>query len=351
MILIICFIFQNEAFSMANSEPVDTSHQINITPMLDCPETRLVTSKKYPASVAEVSEMIVHAQKDSLSLSELSPRVSAPSRIGAGTRLFKKSHTCGSLYAKCSCKDDADESLEAFDVVHFSRNKRGSNPNLEDFLHPDTKRFSSPELNVSKVPEVCQTPKLQKCTQKTIYKANIYLNHPEINFPIPVELIRKDCDKLVPNQNKSLPDNICPELKSKLDYHKYTALSYESHPLTQKEEEAQKFLVDFGIISPMGNGASLQKNSRSSVDDETIHQIRKTSRSQDIKKKNSVCHEEYEHLKVVNERLTRDLADLELKNEDVTKKLYDVKQELHMKNCAILKLQREIHKLKVSANN
>lgn len=328
---------------MAKFGSLDTSNQINMNGAPDRPEEHFVHSQEYPASVIEVSKMLVHAHKDSLPLQSSSPRVSSPSRINAAKRLFKKSHTCGSLYAKCGCKDDADNSFDTFDVVHFPSDKRGSNPTIEDFLHPETKRFSTPEINNTRVAQVCQTSKLQKSTQKPIYKANLYLNHPEINFPIPIELTKTDCDRLVPNQS-----NISPDLKSKLDYHKYTALSYESHHLNQKEEEAQKFLHDFGIISPMGNGASIKKTSRSSIDDETNQQFKKTSKTRDLKKKISVTQEEFEHLKVVNERLKKDLGDLEQKHEEVTKELYEVKQELNVKNCTVSKLHREIHKLKVS---
>lgn len=345
----ISFLFQNEAISMANSKSMNTSYQIKVTEASDRPEDRLDISKTYPASVTEVSKMLAHAHKDSLPLPRSLPRVSVPSRISAGSRLFKKSHTCGSLYAKCDCKDDSAASFETFDVVYFSRNKRASNPSLEDFLNPDTKRFSSPEINVHKVPQVCHTPRLQKSTQKSIYKPNIYHDYPEINYPIPIDLIKNNCDKLVPNQSKSLPNNFCPDLKSKLDYHKYTALSYESQHLSPKEEEAQKFLQDFGIISPMGNGASLKKNSKNSVDD-AIQQIRKTSKARELTKKNSVSLDEFEHLKVVNERLTKDLADLELKHEDIERKLDEANRELNTKRNVILKLQREVHKLKVSIN-
>lgn len=336
------FLFQNEEFSMAEFASTNENHEMDKCRGSDA----AVTSKKYPASVIQVSKMLDCAHKNTLPLSTSTTQVSSTSRISVGTRLFKNSHTCGSLYAKCGCKDDSNNSLDTFNVVQFSRHKRASNPYIEEFYKSETKRFSSPDINVGKSPPVCQTSKLQECSKKATYKANVYLNHPEINFPIPVVITNKeDCDTPVPNLSKSLPSTLIPELKSNLDYHKFTALGYESHHLSKKEEEAQKFLQDFGIITPMGNGASLKKSSRSSIDEETIQQIRKTSKT---RVRTSVSTQELEHLKVVNERLMKDLAELELKYENVTKKLYDIKHEFNIKNTTILKQQREIHKLKVS---
>lgn len=332
---------------MATSGPLNSNKEINVTQSAD----GILAPTKYPASVIQVSKMLDYAQKETLPLSMVgTTRVSAPSRITTGTRLFKYSHTCGSLYAKCGCKNDSNESLETFDPVRFSRDKRVSSLDIEESRNNEIKRFSSPEINTTKVPpQVCQNCKSQKCSQKETYRANVYLNHPEINFPIPVVLTKKDCDKLVPKLSKSLPNNLFPALKNNLDYHNLTALGYVSHQLNKKAEEAQKFLQDFGIINPMGNGASVKKSSRSSIDEDVIQQIRKTSKSYDSKLMRSVNQHEYEHLKVVNERLMKDLADLELKHENAMKELYETKQELNSKNRTILKQHREIHKLKVSS--
>lgn len=325
---------------------MENSGSLYLINTAEMPEDQLITPQKYPDSVTELSNMLVHAHKDSIPLPPSSPRVSGPGGRSASTRLFKKSHTCGSFFANCGCKDVAD----TLDAIQFSQDKRDSGSGIENFFHSDNKRLSNPEISAGKVPQSCYKPKLQKCTQKPIYTANIYLNHPEINFPIPVELKKKDCDKPVPKQSKSLPSNLCPDLKNKLDYHKYTALSYESYHLTQKQEEAQKFLQDFGILTPMGNGASLKKNSLGSIDDETIQQIRKNSRTRDLRKRNSISLEEYEHMKAVNDRLQKDLADLEVKHETICKDQACLRKELNAKDNTILKLQREVHKLKVSHN-
>lgn len=308
--------------------------------------------KSYPASVTELSAMLVHAHKESLP-----ERDPTPSRAGETTRaVFKKSHTCGSLYAKCGCNDETD----TFPYPHdpqFSAEKRSSNPSLSSvYPRADTKRLSSPEIHdfqhAPRHPQVCLTPKFAKNPPRNVVKANVYLNHPEINFPIPVEVPKEDCDKLVPKQSKSL-SNLYPEIKNKLDYHKYTALVYESQHQNHhnyNEEEARKFLRDFGIFGPMGNGVAtnLRKSSKSSVDEEAIQQIRRNSKSlSEVKKRGSVSHEDYEYLKSIVSRLKKELSELEAKYEASQSELHDVKKNLTCKESEVLRLQREVHKLKV----
>lgn len=129
----------------------------------------------------------------------------------------------------------------------------------------------------------------------------MFLNHPEVTFPIPVEVSKEDY------QNHSFPAHLYPEIKHKLDYHKATALAYEcqkdhkDHKPTTKEEEAEKFFKEFGLFGPMGNGigASFKKGSRSSIE-ENISQIRKNSKTIEFKP-NKMSHlyvEDYDHLKV-----------------------------------------------------
>lgn len=102
---------------------------------------------------------------------------------------FKKSHTCGSLYANCACSAPAQ-----------------GPPRPQTGHH--TKRLSSPEIRDTH----STSPRDTK--PKAVIKANVYLNHPEITFPIPVELPRS-------------PSIDHGELKrANLDYHKYSALVY-----------------------------------------------------------------------------------------------------------------------------
>ncbi|EFA12840.1 cGMP-dependent protein kinase, isozyme 1 [Tribolium castaneum] len=263
----------------------------------------------YPASVGALA-MIGHAQQEPLE----------------GARaLFKKSHTCGSLYAKCGCSHDPPPPpvQPRAPEPPPSPSKRGSTPAIASiYPRADTKRLSNPEINNSS-------------RHKTVIKANVYLNHPEITFPIPVELQDK------PNLAKSLPTSIDLDevKKSNLDYHKYNVLAYECS--ASKEEEAKKFLSDFGIFGPMGNGvATLRRSSKSSLDGDVIQQIRKNSR------RLSGAHEENDYLKTIVARLKKDLAELEVKYGSLQSELYETRRQLTCKESEVLKLQREIHKLK-----
>ncbi|XP_049819329.1 cGMP-dependent protein kinase, isozyme 1-like isoform X2 [Aethina tumida] len=275
--------------------------------------------KSYPASVTEFSAMLLEAR------TETSP-VRAPPPTTLERRLTKKSHTCGSLYAKCRCNNDSGPETET---------KRSSTPDTWTIA----KRLSSPEIDVhqTKHPNVCLKP---KSATKTV-KANVYLNHPEITFPIPVEIPKEQ----LPKQTKSLPSSVeRPEIrKSQIDYHKFNVLAYESQPHF-KEERAQKFLQDFGIFGPMGNGvASLRRSSRTSDDD--LNQIRKNSKNViEVKRKSSSGDSEY--LKSMVAKLKKELAELEKKYGSVQGELFEARKDLSCRETEVLKLQREVHKLK-----
>lgn len=181
-----------------------------------------------------------------------------------------------------------------------------------------------------------------------VVKTNVYLEHPEISFPIPVELPAECCDKCS-HLSRSPPPNLHPELKNKLDYHKYTALTYEGQSV-QKQDEAQKFLQDFGILqpTPMGNGVSSIR--KSSVDGEVIQKIQRTSKHIEIKRQSIADHEDYEYLKSIVAKLKFEILELEGKYEATHTELVDVKTHLNNKEAQVLKLQREVHKLKVIQN-
>lgn len=147
-------------------------------------------------------------------------------------------------------------------------------------------------------PHVCLKSRSPQ-SPSTIIKANVFLNHPEITFPIPVEVSQEDY------RNNSFPAHLYPEIKNKLDYHKATALAYEhqkDHKAQNRETEAEKFFKEFGLFGPMGNGlaTSLSRGSRTSVEENTLKQIRKNSKTIDFKtrKMSNVSAEDYEHLKV-----------------------------------------------------
>jgi hypothetical protein len=306
--------------------------------------------KLYPASVSELSAMIGHARKESFP--ECAPCQTAPEEDEPRV-FFKKSHTCGSLYAKCGCNN---ENGSKSSLVQTYSNpspepppghpKRGSTPVIAT-IYPksDTKRLSNPEINNT------SSRHNKPTNSKTVIKANVYLNHPEITFPIPVELQQEACDRSVPNLAKSLPTSIdhAEIKKSNLDYHKYNALAYECS--ASKDEEAKKFLSDFGIFGPMGNGVAttLRRSSRNSIDGDVIHQIRKNSKNLlESKRRHSGAQEETEYLKTSVARLKKELAELEVKYGTLQSELYDARKDLNCKDSQVLKLQREVHKLKVS---
>lgn len=141
-------------------------------------------------------------------------------------------------------------------------------------------------------------------------------------------------------QNHTLPAHLYPEIKHKLDYHKATALTYEKDNKDQRNKaEAEKFFKEFGLFGPMGNDLSFRKTSRTSLE-ENINQIRKNSKMS--------SKEDYEHLKVVVARLKKDLTEMEMKYTAAQIELHEMKNLLSGKENEVLKLQREVHKLKVS---
>lgn len=304
--------------SGVESRPASSMKQINNLMVKESYSLNL-----YPASVGELTAMIGHARKESF------PECASFQSTPEGARaFFKKSHTCGSLYAKCGCNNDSPF-IQTYSTPSPepppSPSKRGSTPVIATiYPRSDTKRLSNPEIN------------------KTVIKANVYLNHPEITFPIPVEL---------PKAPNSLPTSIdLDEIKkSNLDYHKYNALVYES--TGTKDQEAKKFLSDFGIFGPMGNGVAttLRRSSKSSVDGDVIQQIRKNSRNLvDSKRRHSGAQEENDYMKTLVARLKKELSVLEVKYGTLQTELYDTRKELTCKDSEVVKLQREIHKLKVS---
>lgn len=324
--------------------------------------------KTYPASVTQLSAMLSQAHKESLpECAELDappaiePLVTPSSECEQRRAFFKKSHTCGSLFAKCGCNNENNCREPLFQTFSHSRPQRSSNPS-----HPtaqpkaEAKRLSNPEIGNSQ--SVAQKSKV---SVKTLSKSPAYLNHPEIPYPIPLipKEKRKSCDKIVPNSeaknlnhnkynkivdnNFAYPDLVCNKFnQSNLDYLKYTALAYQNIN-GSAEDPAEKFFKESGIIGPMGNGASAIRQTSSS-DSETLQQIRKTSKIMCVesRRKNSGPPEEHEYLKTVVAHLKKELSELEIRHGALEGELLQSKKELHCKESEVLKLQREIHKLK-----
>lgn len=312
--------------------------------------------KGYPPSVTELSAMIVQAHKESLpecaelGKSKSSEALDTPPPNDASRAVFKKSHTCGSLFAKCGCNNDNSGRVSLFQTfsnpTSASNSKRGSSPSIHtSYQNADTKRLSNPEINRTET-----ASKYGECRPKrnsnTVIK-KIYLNHPEITFPITVEVPKEspnNCDTIVPNHSDYA--NTDTNLAN-LDYHKFTALAYEKQ---FESDPARKFLNDFGIFGPMGNGVTTtKKNSKSSSSDcEIIQRIRKSSKVIDNKNKTGVP-EDYDYLKNLVPRLEKEVANLEVKYAGAQSDLLNTKKELTCKESEVLRLKREIHKLKVSA--
>lgn len=172
------------------------------------------------------------------------------------------------------------------------------------------------------------------------------LNHPEIPYPISSEI----CDRTSPSprySKESFDGPFFDQKKANLDYHRLNALAYE-----QQSEEAQKFLKEFGIFGPMGNGVAVRRSSRTSPDSEMIQQIRKSSKALDNEpsSRNSGSLEDYEYLKSVVLRLKKELSELEIKYGALQTELFQTQKSLHCKESEIIRMQREVHKLKVSTN-
>lgn len=308
--------------------------------------------KTYPASVHEISAMLVHAQRESLD--ETVPGSHHRLRDEEDDRRFGdvsrqnlnvnrgSNHQCGSFFAKCKCKNE----------LKLSGTSRSYSIPVPRDTHVD-KRLSSPEIDLSEVtsrqPNVCLKPKSPgTASPSSVIKTNVFLNHPEITFPIPVEVPEEDYQK------KTFPAHLYPEIKNKPDnFHKGTALSLNNANGVQssREQEAEKFLKEFGLFGPMGNEitTNFRRKSRPSTDETFANQTKKSSKSLEVKpnmKMSNVNIEDYEHLKNVVARLKKDLCDMEMKYSAAQVELHETKNLLSSKENELLKLHREVHKLK-----
>lgn len=222
---------------MASADDALLHHQINNV-MMEESQHNLSSQTFKLYSSTDVSTMLGHAMRTPDAPTG-APPPSVEQQEDEPRAFFKKSHTCGSLFAKCGCDDRTPLPNRANlspEPPPSPTTKRGSTPAIATiYPKPETKRLSNPEIN--------------KTTnqQSNVIKANVYLNHPEITFPIPVE---------VPQDGARLQTSIdhAEIKKSNLDYHKYNVLAYESS--ANKDDEANKFLSDFGIFGNMGNGVT-----------------------------------------------------------------------------------------------
>lgn len=294
---------------------------------------------------------------------------------------FKKSHTCGSLFAKCSCYNETSEGrtplLQTFShptSESYSNLRKISNPRITcqpTQIKPTPKRSSNPEITNNK--EIA----LHKVTGGSRSIQNLsYLCHPEIPYPVPIHKknsTRSDVNyhsQSVPKHfesklNWSEPAQYISDYSGNFyhtinSFHHYldsnNSAKYNPTSLVGPEElddPAQKYFKESGIFGPMGNGVTtIRRNSGLSNDitSDPIGQIRKVSKTMCIesKRKNSGLPEDYEYLKAIVTQLKKELSDNEIKVGSLEKKLSCTKKQLRVKESEILKLHREIHKLKVS---
>ncbi|KAF5297410.1 hypothetical protein FQR65_LT01341 [Abscondita terminalis] len=304
--------------------------------------------KTYPASAAHLSTMFAKAHQESLpecaeldTPPEIEPLVFPPTYQEKRLN-FKKSHTCGSLFAKCGCNNENDNKESLLKIFSQQRPKRSSNPSPLTTTIPkksETKRLSNPEIN---------NPTHKQRFPKPLLRTS-YLNHPEIPYPIP--LVNRDKRKSSNLQQQfhkyAYPEYLCNRFaQSNLEYLKYTALSYQNLN-GEVEDPAQKYLKESGIIGPMGNEVSnIHQNSQS--DSDTLEQIRKNSKIMcaETRRKNSGAPDDYENLKSAVVLLKQQLNDLENSYSSLHTQLLESKKEVHCRESEVIKLQREVHKLK-----
>lgn len=314
-----------------------------------CLSSTPLNFKVYPASVKELSALLMHARKESLPLcDDADVELHIPSSLETESRaVFKKSHTCGSLFVKCRCNNENADGQSLFqtfsDPYSSFPYKRSSNPSVTiAYNRSANKRLSNPEINNTQLLE----KKFTNYSNRT-KSEDQFLEHPEIPYRI-----RRDTSASSSRRSSS-KDSIdyCPEIygrKSNLEYHKGTVLAYENY--RRNSEEAEKFLRDFGILNSMGNGVALRLNSKSSAENNTSQQARKYSKNLNNDCTSKISYvEDHEYLKSVVARLKKELAELEIKYESLHSDLIHTQKQLSDKETEVLRLQREVHKLKVSS--
>lgn len=336
---------------MANFDIEATSPCIN--KVNKCIPTKSFSLNMYPASVKEISALLMQARKESLPVcNDADVEVHIPSPLESESRaVFKKSHTCGSLFVKCKCNNENTDGQSLFqtfsDPYSSFPYKRSSNPSVvTTYNKSQNKRLSNPEIN--------NTQLLEKRTagySNRTKSEDQFLEHPEI----PYRIHREASDRSVSSSRRSSSkDSVdyCQEVfgrRSNLEYHKGTVLAYETS--RRNSEEAEKFLREFGILDPMGNGVALRQNSKPSTDntDSTLQQARKSSKNINNDFGSKILSEEnHEYLKTVIARLKKELSELEIKYGALHNEMVHIQKQLGNKESEVLRLQREIHKLKVS---
>ncbi|XP_025836753.1 cGMP-dependent protein kinase, isozyme 1-like [Agrilus planipennis] len=268
--------------------------------------------------------------------------------------VFKKSNTCGSLFAKCSCNSNENTSSKC--VQKSTESTIVSSPDTTDNKLQE-KRYSSPEIT---------SATRNNNTKKTHHRKTKYsecLRHPEIPFPLTDLLDRNLTENHHEKQsrynnylnlsNLHYPDLVCDSAsQSNLLYLKYTALANRSQSIPGATDDLSlKILRDFGAVNDnMGSGMSAPtmttvKDATSEFESAPRPRLSQSILCGEGKRKSSVI-EDYEYLKTVVQQLKRELSDLEIKYGALESDLQLSKKELNSKEAEVTRLQCEVHKLK-----
>lgn len=313
-----------------------------------CVSSKPINLKMYSGSVKELSALLMHARKESFPIcDDADVGLHTPSLVETESRgVFKKSHTCGSLFVKCRCNNENTDGQSVFQTSYPHSSfpyKRSSNPSVTTTYNRSTnKRLSNPEINNAQLLER-RIPDYSNRTKSE----DQFLEHPEIPYRIHRET------SVSSSRRSSSKDSIdyCQEAfgrRSNLEYHKGTVLAYENY--RRHSEEAEKFLRDFGILDSMGNGVALRQNSKPLADNANIsqptHKDSKNLNNDSAKK--TPFEEDHTYLKSVVARLKKELSELEIKYGSLHSEFIQIQKQLGNKESEVLRLQREVHKLRVS---
>lgn len=275
-----------------------------------------------------------------------------PPKENAPRGVFKKSHTCGSLFAKCNC---------------YNESKEGRTPLLQTFSHPVSESYTS--IRKTSAPKIQSSagakhlvPSNTPTTTSKKLTLPLSLNHPEI----PIQNNSIAVSKTFSERRNTYSRSVPKYFESQIQHPRYAGLinDYSNNFFSNQtingsgqniallDDQAQQYFKESGIFGPMGNGvATIRRNSI--LNENPIGQSGKVSKTMCIgesKRKNSGVPGDYEYIKSVVTQLKKELSDNEIKVGNLEKDLIQAQKELKSKESEVVKLQSEVHKLKVSHN-
>lgn len=314
-------------------------------PSYICPSTRTTTSGAISNSptptVTERTTARLEISDTARDLSTPPPKENEPREV------FKKSHTCGSLFAKCNC---------------YNESKEGRTPLLQTFSHPVSESYTSlRKTSALKIQLPASSKHLEPSNTSNISSKELplSLNHPEIpNSVNSIPVLKTSSERLnkysrsVPKYFESQIQHSCWSglINNSNNFFSNQTINGNCENIGLLDDQAQQYFKESGIFGPMGNGvATIRRNS--GLNENSIGQTRKASKTMCItesKRKNSGVPGDYEYIKSVVTQLKKELSDNEIKVGNLEKELIQAKKELRFKESEVVKLQSEVHKLKVS---